>query len=47
VAEAARIAGATAGRSPIPLRFCKWMTDPMAAGFLVSYFAWLLLLFVR
>jgi hypothetical protein len=34
-------------RSPIPLRFCKWMTDLMAAGFLVSYFAWLLLLFVR
>lgn len=36
-----------AGRSPIPLRFCKWMTDLMAAGFLVSYFAWLLLFFVH
>ena len=40
-------AGPAAGRSPIPLRFCKWMTNFMAAGFLVSYFAWLLLLFVR
>ena len=40
-------AGATAGRSPIPVRFCKWMTDLMAAGFLVSYFAWLLLFFVH
>ena len=40
-------AGAAAGRSPIPVRFCKWMTDLMAAGFLVSYFAWLLMLFVR
>jgi hypothetical protein len=36
-----------AGRSPIPVRFCKWMTDLMAAGFLVSYFAWLLVLFVH
>ena len=40
-------ASTAAGRSPIPVRFCKWMTDLMAAGFLVSYFAWLLLLFVR
>jgi hypothetical protein len=40
-------AGAAAGRSPIPVRFCKWMTDLMAAGFLVSYFAWLLLFFVH
>ena len=38
-------AGATsAARSPIPARFCKWMTDLMAAGYLVSYFAWLGLL---
>ena len=36
-----------AGRSPIPVRFCKRMTDLMAAGFLVSYFAWLLLFFVH
>jgi hypothetical protein len=36
-----------AGRSPIPVGFCKWMTGLMAAGFLVSYFAWLLALFVR
>jgi hypothetical protein len=35
-----------AGRSPIPVGFCKWMTNLMAAGFLVSYFAWLLALFV-
>ena len=40
-------AGTAAGRSPIPVRFCKWMTDLMAAGFLVSYFAWLLVLFVH
>ena len=40
-------AGTAAGRSPIPVRFCKWMTDLMAAGFLVSYFAWLLLFFVH
>ena len=30
--------------SPIPASFCKWMTDLMAAGFLVSYFAWFVLL---
>ena len=47
VGEIVAEAGATAGRSPIPLRFCKWMTDLMAAGFLVSYFAWLLLFFVH
>jgi hypothetical protein len=35
--------GAT-GHSPIPARFCKWMTDLMVAGFLVSYFAWFVLL---
>jgi len=46
VGEIAAEAGA-AGRSPIPVRFCKWMTDLMAAGFLVSYFAWLLLFFVH
>jgi hypothetical protein len=34
-------------RSPIPVRFCKWMTNFMAAGFLVSYFGWLLLFFVH
>lgn len=38
-------AGGT-GRSPIPVGFCKWMTDLMAAGFLVSHFGWLLALFV-
>jgi hypothetical protein len=36
-----------AAKSPIPLRFCKWMTDLMAAGFVVSYFTWFALLFVR
>ena len=44
VGEIVAEAGA-AGRSPIPLRFCKWMTNFMAAGYLVSYFGWLLLLF--
>jgi hypothetical protein len=47
VGEIIAEAGAAAGRSPIPLRFCKWMTDLMAAGFLISYFGWLLLLFVH
>ncbi len=47
VGEIIAQAGTVAGRSPIPLRFCKWMTDLMAAGFLVSYFAWLLLFFVH
>ena len=47
VGEIAAAAGAGSGRSPIPLRFCKWMTDLMAAGFLVSYFGWLLLFFVH
>ena len=47
VCEIIAEAGAAAGRSPIPLRFCKWMTDLMAAGFLVSYFGWLLLFFVH
>jgi hypothetical protein len=35
------------GISPIPVRFCQWMTDLMAAGFVLSYFAWFSLLFVR
>jgi hypothetical protein len=35
------------GGSPIPVRFCQWMTDLMAAGFVISYFAWFSLLFVR
>ncbi len=39
--------GETGGSSPIPVRFCQWMTDLMAAGFVISYFAWLSLLFVR
>ena len=47
VGEITAEVGAAAGRSPIPLRFCKWMTDLMAAGFLVSYFGWLLLFFVH
>ena len=46
-AEAGAEAGASAGRSPIPVRFCKWMTNFMAAGYLVSYFGWLLLFFVH
>jgi hypothetical protein len=29
------------------VRFCKWMTNFMAAGFLVAYFGWLLLFFVH
>lgn len=35
------------GASPIPLRFCKWMTNFMAAGYVVSYFTWFTLLFTR
>jgi hypothetical protein len=34
------------GGSPIPTRFCQWMTDLMAAGFIVSYFIWFSLLFL-
>ena len=34
------------GDSPIPVRFCQWMTDLMAAGYVVSYFIWFSLLFV-
>ena len=47
IGEIVAEAGAAAGRSPIPVRFCKWMTNFMAAGFLVSYFGWLLLFFVH
>lgn len=32
------------GGSPVPLRFSLWMTHLMAAGFVVSYFAWLSML---
>jgi hypothetical protein len=32
--------------SPVPMRFSQWMTDLMAAGFVVSYFAWFSLLFI-
>jgi hypothetical protein len=35
-----------AGESPIPARFCQWMTDLMAAGYVVSYFIWFTLLFL-
>ena len=38
---------APGGVSPIPLQFCKWMTNFMAAGYVVSYFTWFSLLFVR
>ncbi|MBV9250980.1 MAG: hypothetical protein JO227_17250 [Acetobacteraceae bacterium] len=44
VEEIVRQSG-TPGMSPIPVRFCQWMTDLMAAGFMISYFAWLLSLF--
>lgn len=33
------------GASPIPLRFYKWMTNFMAAGYVISYFTWFSLLF--
>jgi hypothetical protein len=32
--------------SPVPVRFFKWMTDLMAAGFVISYFTWFSLLFI-
>jgi hypothetical protein len=35
------------GGSPIPVRFCQWMTDLIASGFVISYFMWFALLFVR
>jgi hypothetical protein len=34
------------GDSPIPARFYQWMTDLMAAGYVVSYFIWFSLLFL-
>ncbi len=34
-------------RSPLPKRFAYFMTDLMAAGFVISYFTWFFLLFVR
>src|SRR3954451_19676766 len=34
------------GDSPIPARFCQWMTDLMAGGYVVSYFIWFSLLFL-
>ena len=34
------------GDTPIPARFYKWMTDLMAAGYLLSYFIWFSLLFL-
>jgi hypothetical protein len=37
---------AATGGSPIPVRFCQWMTDLMAAGFVISYFIWFSLLFL-
>jgi hypothetical protein len=45
-AAAAGTAAAGGSASPIPARFCRWMTDLMAAGFVLSYFAWLALLLV-
>jgi hypothetical protein len=41
--EIVRLLG-DAGGSPVPLRFTLWMTHLMAAGFVVSYFAWFALL---
>jgi hypothetical protein len=35
------------GVSPVPLRFCKWMTNFMAAGYVISYFTWFTLLFTH
>jgi hypothetical protein len=34
------------GESPVPVRFCQWMTDLMGAGYMVSYFTWFALLFL-
>ena len=41
--EIVKLRGDT-GSSPVPVRFTLWMTHLMAAGFVVSYFAWLSLL---
>ncbi|HTZ70544.1 MAG TPA: hypothetical protein VMB71_07840 [Acetobacteraceae bacterium] len=46
LAELVAELGETRG-SPVPLRFSRWMTHLMAAGFVISYFAWFTLLFVR
>ena len=32
--------------SPIPVRFCLWMTHFMGAGFVISYFIWFSLVFI-
>jgi hypothetical protein len=34
------------GGSPVPVRFSLWMTHLMAAGFVISYFAWFSFLFL-
>jgi hypothetical protein len=34
------------GLSPIPARFCYWMTHFMGAGFVISYFTWFCLVFI-
>jgi hypothetical protein len=41
--ELVKLLGDT-GDSPVPVRFTLWMTHLMAAGFVVSYFAWFSLL---
>ena len=41
--EIVKFLGDTGG-SPVPVRFTLWMTHLMAAGFVVSYFAWFALL---
>lgn len=46
VEEIAKQIGGTGG-SPIPVRFCQWMTDLMAAGFVLSYFTWFSLFFLH
>jgi hypothetical protein len=43
--EIIQLLGGSAG-SPVPVRFSLWMTHLMAAGFVVSYFAWFSLLFL-
>ena len=46
IEEIAIQCGGTA-RSPIPLRFCQWMTDLMAAGYVLSYFSWFAILLLN
>ena len=41
--ETVKLLGDTGG-SPVLVRFTLWMTHLMAAGFVVSYFAWFTLL---